>query len=170
MAFSALIITCICVAQSPAQDSDSRNRRAHAEKARAAGLSHVDLGSAIAPSLDALPPSAIPRNLSSAPNEILLWHNGGTIAIDGITFTKKVADFPPLSISKQYLCLLAISADGKVAIAPLAGAGVVEITARDALQPLRLRAHPLIEDLSRSYSNSLTQLSFHVRQRARNEQ
>jgi hypothetical protein len=104
--------------------------------------------------------------MPSAPNEIMLLHNGGTALVDGVTFTEKVLDFPALTLGKDYLCLLWVSADGKIGIMPLGGAGVFEIAAGDTLRPLAAHSHPVIEDIQQSFANSLTQLSFHLLQSA----
>jgi hypothetical protein len=122
--------------------------------------------SELAPLLSSVPVEILPRELPSAPNEIMLLHNGGTALVDGVTFTEKVLDFPALTVGKDYLCLLLVSADGKVGIMPLGGAGVFEIAAGDTLRPLAAHPHPVIEDIQRSFANSLTQLSFHLRQSA----
>jgi hypothetical protein len=118
------------------------------------------------PSLSSVAVEILPRELPSARNEIMLLHNGGTALVDGVTFTEKVLDFPALTVGKDYLCLLLVSADGKVGIMPLGGAGVFEIAAGDTLRPLAAHPHPVIEDILRSFANSLTQLSFHLRESA----
>jgi hypothetical protein len=108
-------------------------------------------------SLSSVPVEILPRELPSGPNEILLLHNGGAALVDGVTFTETVLDFPALTVGKDYLCLLLVSADGKVGIMPLGGAGVFEIAAGDTLRPLAARHHPIVEDVQRSFANSLTQ-------------
>ena len=72
--------------------------------------------STLVPSLADISLDCIPHNLPSAANEILLLHNGGTAAVNGVTFTKKIKNFPQLLVSKQYLCVLAVSQDGKIAM------------------------------------------------------
>jgi hypothetical protein len=122
-------------------------------------------GPSLAPSLNEFLSVPLPKDLPSGPDELLLLQHGGTAVVDGVTFTEHAADFPPLLISKQYLCMLSESSDGNVGIIPLGGAGVFKVTAGDSLQALGKRPHPLLDEIKNSYGNSLGQLSRHLRNR-----
>jgi hypothetical protein len=121
--------------------------------------------SPLAPILAELPPRVLPHDVPANNQQILVIQNGGTITIDGVVITQRVVDFPALIPGKEYLCVLAISRDARVAIVPLGGQGVFEITGGDSLRAIGSIPHPLTKDVKARYGNSLSRITKLVRVR-----
>lgn len=119
--------------------------------------------SPLVPSLTEVPTDILPHDLPASSQEMLLLYHGGTVTVDGVTFTKEVQNFPPLSLSNKYLCFLAVNKDGSTAIAPLGGSGVFEVSADGALHALGSDPHPLVDDIKHSFGNSLSGVSLQAR-------
>ena len=92
--------------------------------------------SPMAQDLTDFPGDILPKMQPAGTDEVLLLRNAGQVTIDGITFSERLVNFPPLNTGSTYVCVLDVSKDGRVATAPLSGIGIYELTQREMLKPL----------------------------------
>jgi hypothetical protein len=114
--------------------------------------------SLIVPALTEFPADIMPSAQPNGPDELMLLQHGGTKIVDGVTFTQSLVNFPQLTTGATYLCVLDISPDGRVALAPLSGMGIYDVTNNELLKPLSRPDHPLSKELGDTYLNSLTRV------------
>ena len=113
--------------------------------------------SVLVPNLSEFPAGERPESQIPEGSEmIFLIQHGGTLTINGLTITERVAGFPQLIKGKKYLFILDTSADSKISTSPLGGAGVFEISDVDSLIPLAQSEHPLASEIRGKDANSLT--------------
>lgn len=116
--------------------------------------------------LSTLPADIMPTDLLPlAPDELLILQPGGTTAIDGITVSSRVKEFPPFSVLSRYICFLDMDPGGQWATVPMLGAGAFEIVG-ESIRAVGNPDHPVVRELRSRFDNSLRSFRDHARQRA----